>query len=634
MNSAEPRAAAPGVGGSSNARTGSATRTRAAVLLGLTCFLVYNVNLRWIGSYDSMASSLLPFNLWQGKGFYLDEYADYGPDMGYSIVRTRNGRWGSLYPIVTPLLVSPLYFATRLTDALRFERTTQKEYQRWLMEKLSASILASLSVVFLWGALRGITSRRKAALLAAAYAFGTVTWTISSQALWQHGAAQLFVSASLYLLYGREVRSGTAAALGLLAGLIAANRPADLFFSAAFGLILLRRQGRRSWPFFAAAAVPVVLVLLYNLTFFGSPTGGYVMFRFPDGDGVRFGANPLVGTFHLVFSNRGLLFFSPFFLFLLRKRTGDAGCGAPDRVERALLFGAVAATWLLHTSLNTGWSGGYTYGPRYAADALPILVFLLASHLDGALRRTEKFLLGATLTIAFAIQLVGAFCYPGGNSGTEDYGYWDFSRSGPVLAFRAGVQQPHFLGFVARRLTVDRPLEPHERRAAYRWDLDAEEEWPAGTSRKARFRIWNESSVSWSSLGSWGESNGIRIVFRWKSLDPRVPSWTQEIQQGVGFRFLPGHRIRRSVTLRAPEAPGWYRLTLELVQIGVGRFSEGGSPPLEADIHVTGPPAASGQFSSSPDPLRVGAASASSLRSARPARGEFWTSSTTAWSRS
>ncbi len=61
------------------------------------------------------------------------------------------------------------------------------------MEKLTASFLAALSVSLLYLLLRRRTAPPIALLLAVAYAFGTTTWVISSQALWQHGMAQVLV---------------------------------------------------------------------------------------------------------------------------------------------------------------------------------------------------------------------------------------------------------------------------------------------------------------------------------------------------------------------------------------------------------------------------------------------------------
>ena len=64
-------------------------------------------------------------------------------------------------------------------------------------------------------------------------------------------------------------------AAGLLAGLLGANRLPDLAFTAAFGLYALLRARRRAGWFAAAAAVPLLATLAYNLAVFRSPIGGY-----------------------------------------------------------------------------------------------------------------------------------------------------------------------------------------------------------------------------------------------------------------------------------------------------------------------------------------------------------------------
>ena len=68
------------------------------------------------------------------------------------------------------------------------------------MEKLTASFLAALSAALLFLLLRRRATPSIAMLLTVAYAFGTTTWVISSQALWQHGMAQLLVIGLMLLL--------------------------------------------------------------------------------------------------------------------------------------------------------------------------------------------------------------------------------------------------------------------------------------------------------------------------------------------------------------------------------------------------------------------------------------------------
>src|SRR6185295_7589184 len=95
-----------------------------------------------------------------------------------------------------------------------------------VMEKLSASLLAALSAALLYLLLRRRAAAPIALVLTLAYAFGTTTWVVSSQALWQHGMAELLVIGALLVLTAPPT-APRALLAGLLCGLIAGNRPPD-----------------------------------------------------------------------------------------------------------------------------------------------------------------------------------------------------------------------------------------------------------------------------------------------------------------------------------------------------------------------------------------------------------------------
>jgi len=166
---------------------------------------------------------------------------------------------------VVPVLVAPLYVPAvgylhlRGWTAARFDRVAR------IMEKLSASLLAALSASLLYLLLRRRTRASIALLLTVAYAFGTTTWMVSSQALWQHGMAELLVIGALLLLTA-PCTAPRALAAGLLLGLIAGNRPPDVVLGAVLGVYALFWAGRRLAPLLAAAAaLPMFVVLFYNL---------------------------------------------------------------------------------------------------------------------------------------------------------------------------------------------------------------------------------------------------------------------------------------------------------------------------------------------------------------------------------
>src|SRR5207247_11471434 len=97
-----------------------------------------------------------------------------------------------------------------------------------------ASVAAAASVALFYRLLRRRAGPRSALLLTFAYAFGTTTWVISGQALWQHGVGELLVVSALLLLTG-TCTPGRVVAAGLVLGLITCNRPPDIIIAAALG---------------------------------------------------------------------------------------------------------------------------------------------------------------------------------------------------------------------------------------------------------------------------------------------------------------------------------------------------------------------------------------------------------------
>ena len=315
----------PGVGGPKSDPSARPRRDlRICLLLGLLCLLVYNANLRSINAGDTYPARYLPFAIWRYHTVLLDPILTITAQgwkiartqgrtkSAYWIVRVRGGHAVSLYPVVTPLLIAPLYLPAVVYlyakgwDQPRLDRTAR------IMEKLSASILAAMSAALLYLLLRRRAGPASALLLTLAYAFGTTTWVISSQALWQHGLAELLIVAALLLLTG-PCTTRRALAVGLLCGLIACNRPPDSILAAALGIYGLWWAKRLAAPMLAAAAVPVGLILVYNLGVVGNVAGAYGLV----GKATFFEHDLFAGLAGLLFSpTRGLFVFSPFLLFL------------------------------------------------------------------------------------------------------------------------------------------------------------------------------------------------------------------------------------------------------------------------------------------------------------------------------
>jgi len=385
---------------------------RLAVALMLVAFFVYNLNFRVISEGDSLPARFLPFAVLEHGSLHLDSVLaatrqGHPPQDTYWVVRGRDGGMASMYPLVAPLLVVPAYVPAWLFLRHVGWRPWTLDFLGELMEKVAASIVASVTVGLLFLLLRRRLGRRDALLLAALFAFATNTWVIGSQALWQHGTGELLVTVALLAMTAAP--SGWNVLLaGLATGLLPANRPPDLLLAVGFSLYALFWARRKLPLFVLAAALPILLTVAYTEWMFGNLTGGYGV------SGVVqpsfFAGGVWVGVAGLLVSpGKGLFVFSP---FLLALPLGFRQSWKDRPYRRLTLCLAVAVVGQVFLYARTDWRAGYSWGPRFLTDLLPILFFLLAPIYAALGRWPRRAFLAAAL-FSIAVQMVGAFYYQG-----------------------------------------------------------------------------------------------------------------------------------------------------------------------------------------------------------------------------
>jgi hypothetical protein len=387
------------------------SRTRIALLLGLLSLVVYNANLREISSQDTIPARILPVAVIMERTVTLDMFfRDQRPDAPLPYWAQRaNGHYVSAYPILTPLLALPIYavpIALLGGDSWALVN---------MLAKLSSSLIAALSVALVFLAVTRLERDGVAAAVALVYALGTSTWSVSSQGLWAHGPAALFLATALCCLLYADERSWLLDAAGLVAGLMVAARSITaLMAGAILGYVFQRdlRRGARALGLLAVAMTPFVA---YNLWTFGALEGGYARMH------ADFKADGWAGTWStplwqglaglLVSPSRGLFVYSPILLIAV------GGLVAALRHHpRRLLFGWLAAglgASLLVLSKYSVWYGGASFGPRLLTDFLPALVMFLAPSWRWLERRAS---LKAAVTVLFivslGVQAIGAFYHP------------------------------------------------------------------------------------------------------------------------------------------------------------------------------------------------------------------------------
>jgi hypothetical protein len=197
---------------------------------------------------------------------------------------------------------------------------------------------------------------------------------------------------------------------GFTAALLVASRPIDLAFAVVTAVWVALRHPRGLLWFLAAPLVIGAAVISYNRAYLGAAAGCYSQFE------TTLFATPwrvgLQGT--LVSPSRGLFVFTPwtlvafaylpFAFFRLRPAT-----------LLPWLIAALGAHALLISTFSVWWAG-FSYGPRYWTEVIPLLAVILGLALAWASARCRPVLWIslALVAVSIGVQFLGAEVYPSG----------------------------------------------------------------------------------------------------------------------------------------------------------------------------------------------------------------------------
>lgn len=442
---------------------GSWSRARSFFILTLLLFVVYNSNFRWLLTRDSIPARVLPFSLLMDGHLYVDDWVE--PYMqgqfargAYYVTRAR-GHWYSVYPIIEPLVITPLYVLPAWWLSQQNPRIAQGSFVLTTiidaMEKMSAALIAALSAGVLFFALRKYLSPSASLAITLVYALASNTWSISSQTLWRHGFTELCFALLLWALSKDHSAPTYPLWVGLALALAAASKPLYVLVVLAFLIYIALNHRHKLFLLCVPLFLIGTAVIAFNFYFFGRVLGAYpnplTPVNIPGGP-----PNPihipwwdgLAGL--LVSPNRGFFIYTPWTLLAL--------WGAA-RVWKDNLFGwgryllpALFAVYLVHARLGTWW-GGACFGPRYMTDLLPFFTFFLVPIWPRIC--SSHFVKGAfilTIVLALWIQIIGAYYYPDGQWDSTPVPVesapgrvWDWSDTQIMRTWKAGPARPDIL---------------------------------------------------------------------------------------------------------------------------------------------------------------------------------------------
>jgi hypothetical protein len=381
---------------------------QSPLLLFLAAILLYYSNGHAFESADTLPTRFLPVSLLRDHDFYLDEFASViNRYEDPYFVRRINNHLVSTYPPWGAVVALPVYLVPVLSGAAQLGHDVLFD-----LEKRAAVLITALSVIILLLALRRMTRPRVAWVIAIIYAFGTSSFSISSQAMWQHGPSQLFLSLTLYCLVRGIETPAFIALAGLPLGFAFICRPLNLVMTLPIALYVLHKHRGQFIGFMLAGVPPLLLFMSYNALHFGSPvqTGFGATVVSPAslvGRYLSWFKTPLrEGLAGVLFSPaRGLFIYSPIFLCSLAGMVlvwREPGRVLLKYLSMALLLLLIPVSTLGH------WWGGHGYGPRLLADSTPILCLLLCPVFEQIQQRVWlKYLILGLVALSIGMHAIG-----------------------------------------------------------------------------------------------------------------------------------------------------------------------------------------------------------------------------------
>jgi hypothetical protein len=420
-------------------------RVRPYILLFLALTVVYHANLRPVDSSDSLPGSLIPFAVVLDHTVSLDRFVPWLRGHAWytpSIVHKAHDHYFSSYPIGGPLLVAPLYLP--LAFLVRDWDPGSLAILARIAEKFAAAAIAALSAVVSLLLLEQITTARWAWCLTLVYALATETWSISSQALWQHGPGELAIIGCCYCLQrwsDDRARKGFLWLCGACAAAAIIIRPTNAVLLPALlaGLLSAKPKLAQYARLFAAPSCGVLLLAGYNFFVFHRISGGYPV--------AGLNGDMLPGLAGLFLSpGRGLLIYTPVALFALcafLPRASAARLQHNPLVVTALVFiildSVIISRWVV-------WWGGYCWGPRLLTELVPPLIVLMALGVTAFDHPWPRSVFAVLALYSVLAQGVGVFFYPNGHWDAGMHGIdnaparlWDWHDNPIVRTARGGL---------------------------------------------------------------------------------------------------------------------------------------------------------------------------------------------------
>ena len=534
----------------------------------LICFvtILYFGNYRTLGSSDTIPARYLPLSILREGDFDLDEFTDLHWRSAASGMIYRGNHFVSLYPVGASVFAAPFYLPSAIGPMPGNSRFVGD------LEKLAAAFIVVLSVIVLYFAILRLTTHGLALLITAVYALATSSFSVSSQALWQHGPAQLCLAAALYCLVRGSKQPRWNFFAGFPAALAVVCRPTDALLVIPMGLYVLFHHTKKIPGFLLFTLPPILFQILYNNYYFDNPF--HTQWHLNQ---EGFWSTPFFeGLSGILFSPaRGLFIYSPILAFSF---VGIIFCWTkPGFALLRYLSIGVVANLLLYSKFFMWW-GGSTYGPRLLADLLPILCLFLYPINNFLMKGIPKivfFLLTAFSITAHAIGVYADDPYFNSNLhiNSQSNAAWLWTDNQLVNPLKDVLH-------MARIKALGLPTTKSNPEL---FDAEIQVEPSDPISVRPSKRTWisvranNSGKAIWLD-GNYNEYGNVTFQINWYRKDILLNHFS--IRKRLRNQVFPGESYQFTEKLLAPDREGDYDLEIAVV------LKQSDSQVQEKSVHI------------------------------------------------
>lgn len=389
-------------------------------------FIVFTANIlnTNITAWDSRWTIHTAYSLIYERNLDLDEYSNVIKQKeNYGIWKTSEHVY-NYFPIGVSIIALPFVFAGEYVfELLLFIKPDLKGQleQRgftlinvtnyyYVIEYFIASVIVSLCAGLCFLIARRFIGLRHALVLTFAFAFCTSLWSVAGRALWMHGPMMLCILTAIYFLTSEKMSIPKIFWLGVILAFSFIIRPTGLIFFAGILLYFMLTDKKSALIYSLGGIIIFGGFFMLNYSIYGTVFSPYYQYyvNIVSGSGHPNFIQAFFGN--LVSPGKGLLIFSSFLIF--------SGIGIWIKIKNkefskldfCLLL--IFALYYLAICFVTKWWDGWSYGPRYISDAVPILIFFIIPYFMHPHFFREKkiifFVFSFLVIISFLIHSKGA----------------------------------------------------------------------------------------------------------------------------------------------------------------------------------------------------------------------------------